>query len=177
MSDEPAGEKKPRTRMNAEELLEETSQAMEKAVAFLESNGLHAASVENVRHLTSALAWSDALHLTQSLGFTMPHIDHDAFIVMLLDTWECVAQMKLNSRRACYRKVRVLEADQKTDPEVLAKWLADRARVDKESAATNLSYIKMRQILRAGEPAGNTAGGGAATTATQAGVASAAVAG
>jgi hypothetical protein len=30
------------------------------------------------------------------------------------------------SRRACYRKVRVLEADQKTDPELLAKWLADR---------------------------------------------------
>jgi hypothetical protein len=102
MADEAAaaagGERKPRTRMNAEELLEETSGAMERVTSFLAANGLHSESVGNLRQLAGGLAWADALNLAQGLGFTMPHIDYDALIVMLLDTWECVAQMKLNTR-------------------------------------------------------------------------------
>jgi hypothetical protein len=150
-------EKKPRTRMTADELLEETSSALTRAINMLEANGLNAASAQHLRQIGSTAAWSDALSLTQDLGLTMPYLDHHALFAALLDCWECVAQIKLNARRNCYRKVRVLEADQKTDPEVLARWLTDRARTDNESAITNIACVRMKHILKASAAEGSSA--------------------
>lgn len=146
-----AADKKPRARMTADELLEEANGAYSRILAMLEVGGLNKESLLHLKQTVDSTAWIDALNLAQDLGFGMPYLDHAALINALLEAWECVVQMRLNTRRNCYRKVRVLEADQKTDPEVLERWLADRARADRESAAVNIGYIRMKQIYKAGE--------------------------
>lgn len=66
MADE---EKKPRHRLGADELLEETQGAIAKIVHVLESNGLATESVEHIRSLAKGADFmvSDLGQLSQSL--------------------------------------------------------------------------------------------------------------
>jgi hypothetical protein len=153
MADDAPVEKKPRTRMTTDELLEETHIAFRKVIAMLEKEGLHTQSVAHLQQLDASVAWTDALSLALDLGLTMPYLDHDALFLALLDAYECVAQMKFNARRNCYRKVKILEADSKTDPEILKKWLTDRSRTENESAVANIACCRMRHVIKSGAAA------------------------
>ncbi|CAM9685866.1 unnamed protein product [Chrysoparadoxa australica] len=141
-------EKKQRNRMTADELLEDTTQSAGKVIELMASSGLHEDSSAHLTQLIGASQWFDGLQLAQDLSLTLPYLDHAKLTELLLDTWEAVAQIKLNTRKNCYRKVRVLEADQKTDPEVLERWLGDRSKAEKESAFANISYIKVKEMIR-----------------------------
>ncbi|CAM9398716.1 unnamed protein product [Choristocarpus tenellus] len=146
MGDDPP---KPRNRLGADELLEETHNAVFKVISLLERNGLAAESVDHLKSMDQGLDFMSALNLGQSLGLTMPSLPHGELMVLLLDAWECVATMKGNVRKQMYRKVRVLEADTKTEPEILDRWKGEREKAERESARANISFITTNQILKA----------------------------
>lgn len=45
-------------------------------------------------------------------------------------------------------KVRLLEADNKTEPEVLERWRGEREKAERESAKANVAYITIREIVK-----------------------------
>lgn len=45
-------------------------------------------------------------------------------------------------------QVRVLEADNKTDPEILERWKGEREKAERESAKANVAYVTIREIVK-----------------------------
>ncbi|CAM9586812.1 unnamed protein product, partial [Discosporangium mesarthrocarpum] len=127
MGDDPP---KPRNRLGAEELLEEIHASVARVINLLEENGLAEESVNHLNTMDQALDFMVTLNLAQKLGLSMPYLPHDKLMALLLDSWECVVTMKGNARKQMYRKVRVLEADTKTEPEALDRWRGEREKAD-----------------------------------------------
>lgn len=140
-------DKKPRHRLGADELLEETDGAVVKIVNLLESNGLAPESVEHITTLVKGLDFMGALKLAKQLGLSMPDVPHEELVAMLLDAWDCVVYKTGNTRKQMYRKVRLLEADNKAEPEVLDRWKGEREKAERESAKANVAYITIREIV------------------------------
>lgn len=46
-------------------------------------------------------------------------------------------------------QVRLLEADNKVEPETLERWKGEREKAERESAKANVAYVTMREIIRA----------------------------
>lgn len=45
-------------------------------------------------------------------------------------------------------QVRLLEADNKAEPEVLDRWKGEREKAERESAKANVAYITVREIVK-----------------------------
>lgn len=45
-------------------------------------------------------------------------------------------------------QVRLLEADNKTEPEVLERWKGEREKAERESAKANISFVTIREIVK-----------------------------
>lgn len=52
--------------------------------------------------------------------------------------------------RACYHtsQVRLLEADNKTEPDTLERWRGEREKAERESAKANVAYVTVREIVK-----------------------------
>ncbi|CAM9480615.1 unnamed protein product [Scytosiphon promiscuus] len=145
MADE---EKKPRHRLGADELLEETQGAIAKIIHVLESNGLAAESVEHLRSLVKGADFMGSLNLARRLGLSMPDVPHDQLMALLLDAWDWVVYKTGHTRKQMYRKVRLLEADNKTEPDTLDRWKGERDKAERESAKANVAYVTIREIVK-----------------------------
>lgn len=44
--------------------------------------------------------------------------------------------------------MRLLEADNKTEPDTLDRWKGERDKVERESAKANVAYVTMREIAK-----------------------------
>lgn len=44
--------------------------------------------------------------------------------------------------------MRVLEADNKTDPDILERWKGERERAERESAKANVAYVTIREMVK-----------------------------
>lgn len=93
MADE---DKKPRHRLGADELLEETHGAVGKIVSLLESNGLAAESVDHISSLAKALdfmvSWIETFNLPTLVGrqrieCTLVGSTGDPLGIQLRTTW------------------------------------------------------------------------------------------
>lgn len=42
----------------------------------------------------------------------------------------------------------MLEADNKTEPEILDRWKGEREKAERESAKANVAYITIREIVK-----------------------------
>ncbi|CAM9192621.1 unnamed protein product [Ectocarpus sp. 13 AM-2016] len=145
MADE---DRKPRHRLGADELLEETQGAIAKIVNLLEVNGLAAESFERLTSLTKGGDFMGSLNLARRLGLSMPDVPHIDLVVLLLDAWDCVVYKTGHTRKQMYRKVRLLEADNKTEPDTLDRWKGERDKAERESAKANVAYVTMREIAK-----------------------------
>lgn len=46
-------------------------------------------------------------------------------------------------------QVRLLEADNKTEPDTLERWKGEREKAERESAKANVAYVTIREIVKA----------------------------
>eukprot|EP00752_Nemacystus_decipiens_P005614 g5080.t1 len=167
-------DKKPRHRLGADELLEETQTAIGKIVALLEANGLAAESLEHLTSLTKGADFMGTLNLARRLGLSMPDVPHDEMVALLLDAWDCVVYKTGHTRKQMYRKVRMLEADNKTEADTLERWKGEREKAERESAKANVAYVTIREIVKAFQDVPEEEGGGEGEGTEQPGEAAAA---
>jgi hypothetical protein len=87
------------------ELLDGATIVVEQIAELLRGGGLHSDSLDRIGRLKSEGNWIDCLNSAQDLGLTMPHINHEMLIELLVKAWEFLAQIKSNYRRTCFKKV------------------------------------------------------------------------
>ncbi|CAM9887112.1 unnamed protein product, partial [Pylaiella littoralis] len=97
-------DKKPRHRLGADELLEETQGAIGKIINLLESNGVAEESLEHLKSLMKGADFMGTLNLARRFGLSMPDVPHDDMVAMLLDAWDCVVYKTGHTRKQMYRK-------------------------------------------------------------------------
>ncbi|CAM9584062.1 unnamed protein product [Ascophyllum nodosum] len=98
-------DKKPRYKMGADELVQETHGSVKEIINLLDSKGLAQESVEHLTTLDNKLDFMGALNLASRLGFSMPDVPHRQLVAMLLDAWDCVMYKTGHARKLTYRKV------------------------------------------------------------------------
>lgn len=71
----------------------------------------------------------------------------------------CKTERNMSEKQPCRRamsmyvsdtripQVRLLEADNKAEPEVLDRWKGEREKAERESAKANVAYITIREIV------------------------------
>ncbi|CAN0478852.1 unnamed protein product, partial [Ectocarpus sp. 8 AP-2014] len=105
-------------------------------------------SIEHLTSLTKGGDFMGSLNLARRLGLSMPVVPHNDLVVLLLDAWDCVVYKTGHTRKQMYRKVRLLEADNKTEPDTLDRWKGEREKAERESAKANVAYVTMREIAK-----------------------------
>jgi hypothetical protein len=88
----------------------------------------------------------DALDLVEEFAACLLFADHTAFLNLVHSCWETESAKLELVKKLAYRKVRGLEADSKSDPDVVAKATAVRADAGRLAAraAINLRRLSIK---------------------------------
>jgi hypothetical protein len=119
---------------------------LQDIVSFFEEGGCESKSVAKLRRCVEAHSHFDFLELSEGYSKCMAFIDHDTLSLKIQTGWNGIEQYLLLDKKVINRKLRVLEEDKKSDPEVIAKLHAKKDVIDQELARVKIQIIKYTLI-------------------------------
>mmetsp|Transcript_13624 Transcript_13624/g.20425 ORF Transcript_13624/g.20425 Transcript_13624/m.20425 type:complete len:168 (+) Transcript_13624:98-601(+) len=134
------------TAAQAQEARDRLHVHMADMVSFFEEGGCEKKSLSLLSSALESHSHFDFLELAEGYSKCMAFVDHDALAQKLATLWAGVEQFLLLDKKAINRKLRVLEEDKKSDPEVIAKLHAKKDAIDQELARVLIQIIKYNLI-------------------------------
>jgi hypothetical protein len=140
------------TAAQAQEARDRLNVHFQDVCAFYEDNGCEAKSLGKLRAVQEAFARAEPnshfgfLELVEGYSRCMAFMDHDALAVKIAQGWTGVEQFLLIDKKALNRKLKILEEDKKSDPEVIAKLHAKKDAIDLDLARVLVQVIKCNLI-------------------------------
>lgn len=119
---------------------------LQDMVTFFEEGGCESKSIQKLVSCLEIHSYFDFLELSEGYSKCMAFIDHDQLSSKIQVGWSGIEQFLLLDKKVINRKLRVLEEDKKSDPEVIAKLHAKKDGIDQELARVKLQIIKYSLI-------------------------------
>mmetsp|Transcript_22917 Transcript_22917/g.29928 ORF Transcript_22917/g.29928 Transcript_22917/m.29928 type:complete len:153 (-) Transcript_22917:71-529(-) len=146
--------------------IEETQEACiatgREVVAFLHNGGLEEVSVIPLNDMleeSSEMAPQESLQkcqkvqeclqLCQELGFSMAYLDHQDLLNHLVKAWELICALLFALKKQAARKLKLIEADPKSEDEVKQKYEDIKNNLEQECAVANITLTKIKLMAQA----------------------------
>jgi hypothetical protein len=115
---------------------------LQDVVNFFQEGGCESKSIAKLLACLEAHAHFDFLELSEGYSKCMAFIDHDALSLKIQAGWSGIEAYLLLDKKVINRRLRTLEEDKKSDPEVIAKLHAKKDILDQELARVKIQIIK-----------------------------------
>jgi hypothetical protein len=119
---------------------------LQDIVNFFEEGGCESKSIAKLQNCVESHSHFDFLELSEGYSKCMAFIDHDTLSLKIQTGWNGIEQYLLLDKKVINRKLRVLEEDKKSDPEVIAKLHTKKDVIDQELARVKIQIIKYTLI-------------------------------
>ena len=103
-------------------------------------------SIEDLKEQVTAGSDMDVLSLCESYMTTFPYMKHSALVYLLAGAWEVLSTRNSSQFDKLRKKVLVILADAKADPEVIAAAEGKRDAANKICIRSNQKVVKMRAL-------------------------------
>lgn len=136
----------------AQEARDRLNVGMQDVVKFFEESGCEEPSLKKLSELQESFARAEPnshfsfLELAEGYSKCMAFLDHDALSALISQCWSGVESFMLIDKKVVGRKLRVLEEDKKSDPEVIAKLQVKKESIDQDLAKVLVQVIKYNLI-------------------------------
>lgn len=134
------------TAAQAQEARDRLNVHLQDMVTFFVDGGCEAKSIAKLQNCLESHSHFDFLELSEGYSKCMAFIDHDALALKIQAGWNGIEQYLLLDKKVINRKLRVLEEDKKSDPEVIAKLHNKKDIIDQELAKVKIQIIKYTLI-------------------------------
>jgi hypothetical protein len=124
--------------------------------------------IENLNSLIETHEPVKFLELSEGFSHCMAFIDHDKIIRLLMASWNLQHDCINIERKIVSKKLRNLEGDKNSDPEIILKLTNSKSNIDKRKATAVIHCAKLSYMLKfpiqkfLDDTAYNPAGGGKA---------------
>ena len=140
------------TAAQAQESRDRLNVHMQDMISFFEENGCEAVSLQKLVAAHESFVRGEPnshfgfLELVEGYSKCMAFIDHDALSGQIAQAWHGVEQFLLIDKKVINRRLKVLEEDKKSDPEIIAKLHTKKDVVDQDLAKVLVQVIKYNLI-------------------------------
>jgi hypothetical protein len=122
--------------------------SLQDIITFFDEADCPPSSLQKLSTLLEAHDYVRLLELIEGFVQCMAFIDHDLIVKKMSASWNLLYEGIVIERKIISKKLRVLEADKNSDPDVILKLQTSKGNIDRRKAKATVACAKLSYMAR-----------------------------